>query len=744
MIIRYGALGLSLGIVVLLMIYVILFQSVDEQFTFLILGTLHQKFWFLYFCDIFPLVTTLAGAIMGFWRFRQIDTFAIQVKNETEKNQEIRRFTHALIAGDLKTSFTHTDTDQTLSESLNKLRDTLLRNRKMELQRRLDERQRNWVSQGLAEFGDILRTHTVDLESMTYAALSGLVRYLDANQGALYISNEEDQELQMIACHAYDRKKFPDKNIIWGEGLIGAVAMERKGYYTDKIPEHYLSITSGLGKANPKYLLIEPLIWNEKVFGIIEIASFKKMEEHQLQFVARVAENIATTISTMESNLRTGQLLKETQAQATKLLQQDEQVRQNMEALRRAQEEAAQQAEIFISFTNTVNHTLMRAEYDTEGRLLYANTRFLKKLGYKGNREVEGKHISTFINEKDRPWFNNLWIKLAKGGRHYEGYMKHETKLGQDLWTMATYTCVRRDDGEVEKILLLAIDSTEQKKQSLDFEGQIDAIDRLNAKAVFTPGGKLMDSNKLFVEALKYSEAELDQMNVFDFFGTGEQERFTEIWERAIRGEAFQGQLKMHSKYEEELWFRATFLSANDMYGEVEKVIFLANEITKEKEMELASRRNHEQLIRKEEELRMAGLDLRKKLDDSMHLRKEEKARFEREVKQYTHVLDKLPHSVITINNMGFVLFFNRTAEKFWGMKEKEVAGNQVSSLFSKDPGSPLIANFCDPAKTKTPGLHSGQKLILANGKEEKMDLLVIRTDLKEELNYSMVILSPH
>ncbi len=233
-------------------------------------------------------------------------------------------------------------------------------------------------------------------------------------------------------------------------------------------------------------------------------------------------------------------------------------------------------------------------------------------------------------------------------------------------------------------------------------------------------------------------------MNVFDFFGTGEQERFTEIWERAIRGEAFQGQLKMHSKFEEELWFRATFLSANDMYGEVEKVIFLANEITKEKEMELASRRNHEQLIRKEEELRMAGLDLRKKLDDSMHLRKEEKARFEREVKQYTHVLDKLPHSVITINNMGFILFFNRTAEKFWGMKEKEVAGNQVSSLFSKDPGSLLIANFCDPAKTKSPGLHSGQKLILANGKEEKMDLLVIRTDLKEELNYSMVILSPH
>jgi PAS domain S-box-containing protein len=386
----------------------------------------------------------------------------------------------------------------------------------------------------------------------------------------------------------------------------------------------------------------------------------------------------------------------------------------------------------------------MRADYDKDGKLLYANTRFLKKLGYQGNREVNGKHISLFINEKDRPWFNELWDKLARGGRHYEGYMKHETKLGQDLWTMATYTCVRRDDGEVEKILFLAIDSTEQKKQSLDFEGQIDAIDRLNTKAVFTPGGRLLDSNKLFKQTLNYTEAELELMNVFDFFGAGDQERFTEIWERAIRGEAFQGQLKMHSKFEEELWFRATFLSANDMYGEVEKVIFLANEITKEKEMELASRKNHEQLIRKEEELRMAGLDLRKKLDDLTLLRKEDRTGFDREVKQYTHVLHELPHSVITINNLGFILFFNRTAAKFMGVKEKDVLGTQVKNLFSENPGSSLVASFCDPARTKSAGLHPSQQVVLANGRKLEVDLLLIRTDLKEEVHYSMLILSSH
>ena len=114
--------------------------------------------------------------------------------------------------------------------------------------------------------------------------------------------------------------------------------------------------------------------------------------------------------------------------------------------------------------------------------MIYANTKFLKKLGYSGNSEVEGKHISMFVNQKDRLWFDPIWDKLSIGGKHFEGDMKHVTKQGQDLWTMATYTCVRKEDDTVEKILFLAIDTTEQKKQSLDFEGQIEALNRANIK----------------------------------------------------------------------------------------------------------------------------------------------------------------------------------------------------------------------------------------------------------------------
>jgi len=197
----------------------------------------------------------------------------------------------------------------------------------------------------------------------------------------------------------------------------------------------------------------------------------------------------------------------------------------------------------------------------------------------------------------------------------------------------------------------------------------------------------------------------------------------------------------MLSKYEEELWFRATFLSANDMYGEVEKVIFLANEITKEKEMELASRKQHEQLIRKEEELRLSGLDLKKKLDETNQLKLQQKEKLEKEIRQYTHVLEKIPFPMISINNLGFIQFFNRHAEKSWDRKRKEVLGQKVNTLFHPNNSSRIIQSLIDPARNKAPGLYPDQEVVLADGTILRKELMLIRTDLKDEVQYTLLIL---
>jgi PAS domain-containing protein len=177
------------------------------------------------------------------------------------------------------------------------------------------------------------------------------------------------------------------------------------------------------------------------------------------------------------------------------------------------------------------------------------------------------------------------------------------------------------------------------------------------------------------------------------------------------------------------------------MYGEVEKVIFLANEITNEKEMEMAARKQHDQLVKKEEELRLASLDLQMKLEESGLKRKEEMGRFQREIMQLTHVLDELPHAVITINNLGFVLFVNRRAEELWKVKREEVTGTRAGKMFPGQDGDSAAGSFADPAMSKKTGIHAAQKILLPGGSSIERDILIIRTDLEEEVHYTLVIL---
>ncbi len=733
--------GFLLGVLLTLLVNIILLTAKGLSFTFATLYEIHHNHPAIYLIYALIPFFMFIGHLFGLYSIQYIKSFRDLEESESQKNRTIKAIIHNLTLGNLNAEIDDISADNEIEESLTKLRKTLLDNRVAEQERRHEDQQRNWMSEGIAEFGDILRSHSANFEDLGYSVISKLVRYLDINQGGIFLTVVEEKKkyLSLIASHAYSRKKFPDKKILWGDGLIGAAALEKKRYYTNKIPDSYLTITSGLGRANPSYLLIVPLVQNDEVFGVFELASFSPLEEIQIQFVERIAENTATTLNILKSNLRTSTLLEETQAQTVKLAQQEEKVRKNIDTLKSTQSEAAQQSEKFISFTNSVNHTLIRAEYDTNGMLLYANTKFLKKLGYSGNREVEGKHISMFLDEKDGEWFNSIWAGLADGGAHFEGYMKHITKMGQDLWTMATYTCVRKDDGEVEKVLFLAMDTTEQKKQSLDFEGQMEAINRLSPKAEFKPDGRVLSSNDLFNKTLKFSKKELVLKNIFDFISTRDQERFSEIWEQVITKNAFQGQLRMLSKFEEDVWFRATFTSVDNMYGELEKVVFIAYEITKEREMEISARDQHEQLKRKEEEMRLLSLDLKKQIEEMNQNWDVEKIKISEEKKMYADVLFELPYPIVTINNLGFILQINRATEKYWGMKRKTVINNRATVLFSEKQESHAINAFIDPA---LPVKEIAKKKIMMNFQDNSKEevISIIKTEIKNEMFYTLVI----
>ena len=694
---------------------------------------------------LIPLFSTLAGIMAGYIEFRHQEKLRQKSTEESQRSDKILAFTEKLINKQLDADLKLTDHSDALGKSLINLRDNLKQETGKQQQRKMEDDQRNWVSEGLAKFGDILRGSFENMEEFSYNIISYLVNYLNANQGGFYLVEQEagkDKYFDLKGSYAYDRKKFADKRIDWGEGLIGTSALEKQSIYMTELPGAYLEITSGLGLATPDYLLIVPLIVQEEVLGIIELASFNAIRDFEKSFVESVAESTAITLSSLRSNIRTSLLLKESRSQAEALAQQEEKMRQSMEQLKETQEQAAQQAEQFISFTSSVNHTLIRAEYSTDGTLIYANTKFMHKLGYFSNSEVEGQHISKFIDNKDREWFDPIWKRLAEGGKHYEGYMKHVSKLGQDLWTMATYTCVRKDDGNVDKILFLAIDNTEQQKQSLDYEGQIKSINLLNIKIEFAPDGKFINCNDLFIETMKYTKNELSKMSVFDFIEKTEMESFNETWEGVTRGVPFQGQMKSITKYDDEKWFRISYTAVNDMYGEVAKVICLATDITNEKMMELESKRYTNQMKVQENKLKLASVELKKQLEQS-------KSEVENQYRNITLERDRMVKTlmddmdlILTIDQSSRILFINRSAEKFFGVMASNVTGQDIRSLFpgeSEDYDSFILSLF-NPDTVKITGEKKKVKIPDKSNKMHSAEIHLALAENKDEVSFTVFI----
>lgn len=246
--------------------------------------------------------------------------------------------------GNFESPFVPLSEDDDLGNTLLEMRTNLKKATIEAAKRKEEDDQRNWASQGVAKFSDILRQNNDDLEKLSYEIISNLVKYCDANQGGLFLINDDDQDnpyIEMSSAYAFNRKKFLEKRIEMGTGLIGRAIQESETIYMTDIPNNYINITSGLGDNNPKSLLIVPLIVNQTVYGVIEMASFKEFPKYQIDFIQKIGENIAATLSTVKINIRTARLLETTKQQAEEMRAQEEEMRQNMEELQATQEESA-------------------------------------------------------------------------------------------------------------------------------------------------------------------------------------------------------------------------------------------------------------------------------------------------------------------------------------------------------------------------------------------------------------------
>ncbi|SDM40965.1 GAF domain-containing protein [Catalinimonas alkaloidigena] len=222
-----------------------------------------------------------------------------------------------------------------------------------------EEKQRTWATEGMARFAHLLREQH-DLKTLGDRLIAELVPYLGANQGGFY-SLEKDEEgayLALQSCYAYNRKKYLEQRIEIGEGLLGQTFLEKMPTYLTEVPADYINITSGLGEALPRALLIMPLMHDDQVEGLIEVASFREFPPHVMQFLHSLGESLAVALRNQRINTQTARLLSEATLRTQQLQEQEEEMRQNMEELAATQEEMQRKEEEFLKHIATLEAQL--------------------------------------------------------------------------------------------------------------------------------------------------------------------------------------------------------------------------------------------------------------------------------------------------------------------------------------------------------------------------------------------------
>ena len=344
--------------------------------------------------------------------------------------------------------------------ALIEMREKLLAATKLQEKKKIEDQQRQWVNEGIAKSAEILRQHN-NLEDLSFEILKYLVEYLHANQGGVFIKNDDDEDAPVVfelkAAIAYDRRKYMQRTVELGEGIVGTVAVEKEKMYMTELPGDYISITSGLGGANPNSLLVVPLKIEDEVLGVLEIASFNMFEEFEIEFVEKISHNIASTLKTVSINQKTALLLERTQQQAEEMAAQEEEMRQNMEELQATQEESARKSEEMEGLLAALNQASFITEYDVNGYITEINDSYLNFLNER-REDVIGTHHSEKMSFSDdqKKNYDNFWKELRQGKIKRE---KTTLSLSDGNYTLIeSYTPIKDYDGNVIKILKIAND----------------------------------------------------------------------------------------------------------------------------------------------------------------------------------------------------------------------------------------------------------------------------------------------
>ncbi|HEV7931467.1 MAG TPA: HAMP domain-containing protein [Actinomadura sp.] len=307
--------------------------------------------------------------VSGTWK-RLTENVNELAGNLTRQVRAIAEVTSAVAEGDLTRSITVDASGEVaeLKDNINSMVESLRETTRA-------NRDQDWLKSNLARVSGLMQGHR-DLAVVAELVMDELVPLVAAQYGAFYLADDtpDDPELRLIGSYAHPDSAGGNgspKRFSRGQSLVGQAARSRRIIAVDDVPAGYATISSGLGRTAPASLIVLPIVVEDQVLGVIELASVHRFTPVHRTFLEQFMETIGVNVNTIVANARTDELLTESQRLAGELQARSEELQVRQEELQRSNAELEEKATLLVTQNRdieTKNLEIEQARQELEAR----------------------------------------------------------------------------------------------------------------------------------------------------------------------------------------------------------------------------------------------------------------------------------------------------------------------------------------------------------------------------------------
>ncbi len=392
-----------------------------------------------------------------------IDEMGSQLTKLEEYAMEIKN-------GNLEANYTLLSPEDRIGHSLMNMRVNLIENKKIFEKREKEDATIKWISDSIADFGIILRRNIGDFDTLTFEVISNLVKYLNAVQGGIFTYNDDDKNnifLELAALFAYNRRRYETKRIKIGDGLLGTCALEKKIIHLKKIPDNYVEFSSGLGTAKPKTAIIVPLVYNDNIYGVFEIAKLDFFLEPEIEFVEKVAESIASSFASEKISSQTNKMLEKANFRYEQMLKYENNLSIKFDKLQENFNKLTKIDAEKNNVINALNEIVLNLEFDESFKVIRINSNFLRYIRQSYEEAMSKNYYELFDIELLSFEEHSRRIANLRNG-HKQDFILKLSIQETDKWLKCIFNPIYDADRKISHFILLAFDHTEFIKKDKD------------------------------------------------------------------------------------------------------------------------------------------------------------------------------------------------------------------------------------------------------------------------------------